>query len=261
MVWDTDDDIRNAPMSKELKQTIGGRRKVKKFHELSLEVARYVDLVTTTNESLADVFRAGGVQRIAVVPNYLDRGEVPSYRKKHVGTLIGMVAGKEHEPDVKGLRIAKVLQEIQRAHEHVHVVAIGVDLELRERYRYIPKVPFNELMRWVREFDIGLAPLVDSPFSRARSNVKLKEYASAGVPWLASPVGPYVGMGEAEGGHLVAPGAWEAAIATLVRSPERRAALGKLARAWARTQTISQAGGTWERAFRRAVSHANNRES
>ncbi len=26
--------------------------------------------------------------------------------------------------------------------------------------------------------------------------MKLKEYAGAGAPWLASPIGPYAGLGE-----------------------------------------------------------------
>ena len=38
-------------------------------------------------------------------------------------------------------------------------------------------------------FDLGVAPLLDTEFNRAKSAFKLKQYLSCGIPALASPVG------------------------------------------------------------------------
>lgn len=43
--------------------------------------------------------------------------------------------------------------------------------------------------------DIGIAPLSDRPFNHAKSACKLLEYSAAGVPWIASDVGPYTWPG------------------------------------------------------------------
>lgn len=104
-----------------------------------------------------------------------------------------------------------------------------------------------------RRFDIGIAPLADTPFNRARSNVKLKEYAALGIPWLASPVGPYAGLGTEQGGRLVGDGEWEEALRSLIRHPLRRRRLAEAARSWAATQTIETAAPLWEATFEEAV--------
>jgi glycosyltransferase involved in cell wall biosynthesis len=103
---------------------------------------------------------------------------------------------------------------------------------------------------------IGIAPLIDSAFNRGRSNVKLKEYAAAGAVWLASPVGPYLGMGEDQGGRLVEDDGWYEALDRLVRDHADRAALARRASAWARKQTIEHAGRAWETSFRSAIIRA-----
>ena len=262
VVWDTDDDVLHAPRSRELRRVVGGRRQVRRFHELSLEVARTVDLVTTTNETLAQVFRDAGAERVAVIGNYLERVEPRLPRRKHVGVLVGIVAAVEHAPDVKALRIPQVLRELQRRHDHLHVVAIGVDLGLRERYVHTPKVPFDQLLPRIREFDIGLAPLADSPFSRSRSDVKLKEYASMGVPWLASPVGPYAAIDPAAaGGQLVDDADWLDALDALIADPRERERLAGVGRAWAEGQRIEQVRGAWEQVFQGCLRRPRARRS
>jgi glycosyltransferase involved in cell wall biosynthesis len=100
---------------------------------------------------------------------------------------------------------------------------------------------------------LWIAPLADIPFNRTRSNVKLKEYASAGTPWLASPVGPYAGMGEQQGGRLVADDGWFAALDDLIGHRFARRRLGRKARAWAKTQTIDQAVARWEAVLEEAI--------
>jgi glycosyltransferase involved in cell wall biosynthesis len=132
----------------------------------------------------------------------------------------------------------------------VHVASVGIDLGIaHERCRQLGYVPFRELPALVSGFDVGIAPLVDEPFNRARSNVKLKEYASLGIPWLASPIGPYVGMGEREGGRLVPADRWFEQLDRLLSSARDRRKLGKRGSKWARSQTVEQNAGRWVDVF------------
>jgi hypothetical protein len=38
---------------------------------------------------------------------------------------------------------------------------------------------------------VGIAPLLDTPFNRCKSNLKLLEYGAVGLPTIASNVTPY----------------------------------------------------------------------
>src|ERR1044071_7101978 len=120
-----------------------------------------------------------------------------------------------------------MLEPLLERHDGVRVVALGVNMRLRSEHRYAHNdgVKFEELIATESEFDIGLAPLRDTAFNRARSNVKLKEYAAAGAMWLASPVGPYRGMGEEQGGLLVPDDEWLATLEALLDDDERRRTL------------------------------------
>src|SRR5207244_6851767 len=102
-------------------------------------------------------------------------------------------------------------------------------------------------------FDVGIAPLVDIPMNCARSDIKLKEYAASGVPWLASPVGPYAGLGEEQGGRLVPEDGRLDALERLVTQPGEREQLGRKGEAWARGQTIEAVADRWERVFAEAA--------
>ena len=62
--------------------------------------------------------------------------------------------------------------------------------------------------------------------------MKLKEYAAAGVPWLASPIGPYAGLGEQQGGRLVADDRWYEELVRLIEKPRERRKLAKRGAKW-----------------------------
>lgn len=47
----------------------------------------------------------------------------------------------------------------------------------------------DEIYHYITGFDLGIAPLTDTEFNRAKSAYKMKQYLSCGVPVLASPVG------------------------------------------------------------------------
>jgi len=260
VVWDTDDDVSAPPKGSETYKTLGGRRKIRKFFQLTVEIARAAHLMTTTNEHLARIYRDAGVEHVKAIENYLGREDLEGRRPRHQGVVIGIVAAHEHEIDLKKMRMGELVHDVLRAHDGVRVVSIGADLKIPDhRYRHVRHVPMERLVQALREFDIGLAPLLDTPFNRARSNIKLKEYAAAGAMWLASPIGPYVAMGEAQGGLLVEHGDWRETLRALVEDHDRRLGLAASAHAWAKRQTVREAAGIWEGAFRSAILRARQR--
>lgn len=253
VVWDKDDDIEATPKWVPAYKAYGGRRGVKRSFAQSVAVARASSLMTTPSPHLASRYRAEGVAHVEVIENYLAPEDIGLPRPRHPGVVIGMCAGAEHRGDHKALGIDKALARLLRAREGVRVVSIGEDHDLPAgRHTRHAQVPITELVKVEREFDIGLAPLVDSAFNRARSDVKLKEYAAAGAMWLASPVGPYAGYGEEQGGLLVEDDGWFAALDEMVTNYRRRQELAERARAWARSQSMDRSAARWESAFRGA---------
>jgi len=255
VVWDTDDDISAVTRGSEAWHRLGGRRNIRRHFRAAVEAARTAHVVTTTNEHLAQVYREHGVARVVAVENYLAPHDLGHQRKRHQGVVVGITAAGEHEPDLRRMRFAEMLERLLEQHDGVRVVAVGADLRLKHehRYTYVRPVEIEELIAVESEFDIALAPLRDTGFNRARSNVKLKEYGAAGAMWLASPVGPYVGMGEQQGGLLVADGDWLATLSALLEDPDRRRALAASARRWAEGQTIRAGAARWQAVFREAI--------
>ena len=172
----------------------------------------------------------------------------------HDGIVIGWHAAAEHQLDIDALGIDRVLARVLDAHPDVRIVTLGIDLNLEhERCRREDFVPIFDLTKRLADFDVGIVPIADTPFNRGRSNVKAREYAAAGVPWLASPVGAYRHLGPDEGGRLVEDGEWFDALDELIRSRRDRAKQGKRAKAWAERETIWNMAGVWEQAFLDAI--------
>jgi glycosyltransferase involved in cell wall biosynthesis len=98
-------------------------------------------------------------------------------------------------------------------------------------------VSYPAFVNWITRqdgWDIGLAPLADTPFNRAKSAIKAFDYAALGMPTLASDIGVYRGStADGTGGLLVpnTPEAWYAAISRLVRNPGLRRTLAPGAQA------------------------------
>jgi len=222
--------------------------------ELLLEHVGRVGLVTTPSDHLARRFEDAGAQNVHVIDNYLPGAFNRVEPQGHDGIVIGWHAGLEHLVDAEALGLRETLVQILDAHPDVRVETVNIDLELEhERYRRDAPMPIGDLTRRLADFDIGIVPLADIPFNRGRSNVKAREYAAAGVPWLASPVGSYRHLGKEEGGRLVADDEWFDALDELIRARRERAKQGRRAKAWARRETLWEMAGVWERVFTDAV--------
>lgn len=249
VVWDHDD---NVAVAQALKR--GGLRSQEAVADTRAMV-RLVDLVTTTNELLAERYREAGARAVRVVPNYLPRSFERRGGTARRGPLrIGWIAWADHQQDWNELGLRPIARRLLDDHPHVTIESVGpIDLALdHDRYVRTGRVAFHEIAARIAAFDVGLALLQDVPFNRWRSDVKLKEYAALGVPWLASPVGPYRDHGEAQGGLLVADDEWETALRRIVEDGRLRRKLSKNGRRWARGHRLKDHVGEWEAAFEAA---------
>ncbi|HYV16486.1 MAG TPA: glycosyltransferase [Conexibacter sp.] len=252
--FDEDDNIADAPIGLEDRTGQSWLQRSRRNFDQMLTLAPDVDLVTTPSPHLAARFAAAGAENVHVVDNYLPEAFARVAPRGHEGIVIGWHAGDEHLIDAEALGLETLLRRLLDAHPDVHVVTVNVELNVEhERYHHEETVPFERLTQRLADFDVGIVPLADIPFNLGRSNVKAREYAAAGVPWLASPVGAYRELGEREGGLLVAQDEWFDALSRLIGSSHERAEQAKRAKAWAQRETMEQAAEVWERLFIQTV--------
>jgi len=264
--FDNDDDFSASDVSLtdgKMSTGLRGRRSNQEKARSIAKAVRLSDLATTPSPVLAESYRALGARHVAVIENHLERTMVGfGYRAKHEGIVVGWVAGSEHAADLAVLPFVDALARLLDRHAQLRVISIGVRLPLRSaRYEHREGVLYNEILRATGGIDIGIAPLADTRFNRARSSVKLKEYASGGAAWLASPVGPYRELGEHEGGRLVADDGWYEALDQLILSGRQRKRLARRALRWAKAQTIDHLAHIWESEFEGAIERAGTRSS
>jgi len=253
VVWDQDDFQAATPRGVAYDRDWNGYAGDRRLTQMR-RLWRHVDLATTPSAHLAEQMARDGAPQTAVVPNYLPDAFLRPDYQPHDGVTIGWTAGLEHAADVERLTIVPVLQRLLDERDDVNVVSLGLRLGLRSpRYVHSPYVPVQLLTRQLAIFDVGIAPLSDIPFNRCRSDVKLKEYAAARVPWLASPIGPYRGLGEKQGGRLVADERWHEELVRLIERPKDRQRLAKRASRWVEQQTLGRRAGEWEDAFGAAI--------
>lgn len=254
VVWDDDDDLSAIPRGDPRHAKLGGLSGARRLAAVRRMLA-LADLVTTPSAGLVARFRELGARDAIVVENQLASQFLVDARP-HDGLVVGWVAGLEHRADLERIPVRAVLEQLLAAHRELRVVTVGLSLAIADpRYVHVPPIQLGELPAQIAGFDVGIAPLADIPFNRARSNIKLKEYAGAGVPWLASMVGPYAGLGEDQGGRLVADDGWHAALARLIDAKRDRKRLAKRAARWGRTQTIAANAGAWEAACEHALAN------
>lgn len=259
VVWDNDDDITAIPRESPHYRSIGGPANRAKVVRAVKSMVNAVDVVTTPSERLADQFRGAGAVDVRVLENYLPPDFARVSPRKHAGITIAWLAGLEHQLDYQRLRLKPVLEQLLQRHPDVRVLSIGLGLGLRQdRYEHRPLVEFLDLAEVLSHADIGIAPLADIPWNQARSNVKLKEYAAAGLPWLASPVAPYSGLGEKQGGQLVSDDGWLTALEDLIGDSRRRKKLSKNASKWAKGQLIDKHAHLWLQAYEDAAARARS---
>ena len=243
LVWDYDDDV----VRPERRATFDAMKET-------------VDVITTTNDTLADRYREMGARAVVPIPNFLTRPSLSHPRRRHEGTVLGYIGWVDHQDDWDRLGLREVVEDLLDVHGDLRVECAGpLDLGLPERCHSYGALAFHQLPQAIAGFDLAIAPLVDKPGNATRSDIKLKEYAVVGVPWLASDYGPYAGYGEDQGGRLVADDGWFDAINDLLCDGKAQRKLAKRGQKWAKDLTLDRNASSWLDALNEAVALADER--
>jgi glycosyltransferase involved in cell wall biosynthesis len=203
-------------------------------------MAARCQLVVAGSESLAATIGAAG--HVVVLPTPVDLASYPPaplparerVRLAWVGLGGNLCYLEELAPVLRSLR------------------ADGMEFELHvisDRLPNMPGVPCR-LVPWsvsgegraLADCDVGLAPLPDDSWTRGKSGYRCIQYAAAGLPAVASPVGANreVICDGISGLLASTPEQWRAALRRLCADVELRRRMGAAARARARAYDLSE---------------------
>lgn len=232
------------------------------LHELAMNQIRLSDGLIVSTPYLKERLEKFG-KPVYVVENTIDssrwRGS-PSPRSRRVN--VGWVGGGTHFADLEIVKdavfeILKTRKDVQFTFLHgcpeffKHKTDCSWLDTNDPRYQKAFKCPrcggipgikwthkwarIDKYPKWVEKarFDIGLAPLQDNAFNRAKSNLRWLEYSAQGIPTIASPIENFKKTIHNKVNGLLASNTeeWVNQINSLVDDPIVRASIGKTARA------------------------------
>jgi glycosyltransferase involved in cell wall biosynthesis len=199
--------------------------------------------------------------KIEVVPNALDErlismdartGDLPSKNSKPV--TIGYMGTNTHDADLK-IIIPALRKVARRFRDRIQIEIIGVIGNRRTLWRLkglpvnfiSPRIEDIEYVRFLPWFtgnihwDIALAPLVDTTFTRSKSDIKFLDYAAMGAAGIFSK-GPVYSptVQHLRTGWLVENRKkfWVEAIENLITDPALRQEIARNARSYLLNERI-----------------------
>lgn len=148
---------------------------------------RRARLVVAANSALARDARAFA-RRLEVVPSCVDPAAQPLHiHRDRECPVIGWIGS---HTTVEYLRpLLPILERINSRGNRAMLVVVGADTGLRTDWIEHRPWSVDTQAKDLADFDIGVMPLPETPWTRGKSGYKLLQYFAAGVPAVGSPVG------------------------------------------------------------------------
>lgn len=270
LIYALDDDFLDLPSSVASWFTAQHRQVVEFF-------LRQADDVWVTTSGLRQRFAAYN-RRIAVVPHALDeRLLAPKKRsrtdwRRSSRITIGYMGTFSHDDDL--LMIVPALRAVcERQREKIDIQLVGVAErpQTLEALRDLPvtvvpltpdRVEYPRFMSWFTrlKWDVAIAPLMDSPFTRCKSDIKFLDYAALGAAGIYSRLPAYESsVRHRETGWLTenTPEAWQGALETLLTDKALRAKLVRKAQHYLYDQRVlAHSAAAWRAALRELIGNS-----
>ena len=179
-------------------------------------------VTTFARQELCDRYRVEGI----VVPNFYDE-ENPFWdtpkRKQDGIVTIGWSGTSTHREDFN--IVEPTLHKLFAEYPQAHLVVTNDDQLYNrfpdveeERKLFIPGLPYADYPLVFSYMDIMVAPLRDTHFNRAKSEIKLVECGASKTAYVASDLPFYREWGV--GGYVVQDDQWEGTLFTMMENPE-----------------------------------------
>lgn len=193
------------------------------------------DVVLTTHPRLADEIKVHN-KNVHVLPNAIPHtGQFAIERKPYHLTRLFWQGSDTHKEDIALLKrpidclnliaskIKMVMAGYAEDHDDWYQMVMDYTAQTKHQYKLIPYAHVNEYYKAYEEADICLIPLLNSPFNKHKSNLKVLEAANLGLPVICSPVHPYLDLPVL---YAKGAGEWVNHITRLVKSKKRQKEAG-----------------------------------
>lgn len=183
---------------------------------LKEELKKYTDCVLM-NRNLAN-------DELVSISEMARKQSNRSKTEVHMGYFSGSITHNENFELIKPA-IVRILEENQ--HVYLHLVGhLDVPKELKQLKKQLIThdfVPWQELPTLIAQVDINLAPLINSVFNRAKSEIKWLEAGLLKIPTVASDIGAFSEMIQnEETGWLVKDGEWYNSLTHIINDAQSR---------------------------------------
>ncbi len=195
-------------------------------------VMKNAKLVLAGNEYLGAYAETAGAKAVEIVPTVVDATVYDGSPKPAGGcTAVGWIG----TPGTWRECVVPFLPDILDALRPLsaQVIAVGAG-------EHVAPDPLVTIRAWseereasdIRDMDIGIMPLPDTPWMRGKCGYKLIQYMACGLPVVASPVGVNSEIVEHGVNGFLASSAeeWASALQMLIKDPELRHRMGQAGR-------------------------------
>lgn len=190
VIVELDDDFHSVD-----KRSVFGQQMTSDHMRVLGDCVKHADLVTVSTDALAQRYAPHGrvvVLRNCVDARWLDINVTNDAEKRNVVGWTGTVA--YHRDDLQATHGGVAMA----AQQHGAMVRIlgrselaRENLNLRDEPDHVPWQTMDAYPHEIARFHVGIAPLADTVFNRAKSWLKPLEYAACGVPAVMSPTVEY----------------------------------------------------------------------
>ena len=202
-------------------------------------MARITKYLCTTNDDLAKKFKQNSEvdARTFAIPNYIPQTYPECTPDNGDKTVIGFFGGASHYEDLHQSGVLEACEKLMHENKSIHFHCAGqpVDKYLPSQRKKIINVAQGQ--DWPTKlfpslnYDISVAPLLDTKFNAHKSNIKWQESTRMGAAFVGSDVGPYKSLNK-DVAKLVpnTREAWYIALKELVDDVQKRKDQVKAAR-------------------------------